>query len=58
MRGPVHVIPEHDLFPHDENRGCWCVPEVLDGPVIVHHSADGREKDEPGSRCLAERLKN
>ena len=46
----VHVIPIGDLIVHDaEGDDCVCGPgsEFVDGGVvIVHHSLDGRERDE------------
>ena len=50
----VHVLPINDLRVHAEHGAdCWCEPRVLDegvdaagepARVIVHHSADGRER--------------
>ena len=45
----VHVVPINDVRAHDESDGatCWCAPRVLEeagGHVIVHNSADGRER--------------
>ncbi len=45
----VHVYPEGDLHEHILHKNCWCVPTVKpegSGFVIVHHSLDGREKNE------------
>ncbi len=46
----VHVIPIGDIYEHQESRECWCQPkvtankqDVLQQPIIVHNSADGRE---------------
>lgn len=48
-----HVIPIDDAIPHDDTRGCWCQPtiELIDDgdALVVHHSADGRERTEPGA---------
>lgn len=48
MDRDVHIIPVDDLREHVEGRSCWCGPDVLTDapgadPVVVHHSADGRE---------------
>jgi hypothetical protein len=46
----VHVYPTHDLIEHEtEGDECPCGPTVEfvpGGAVVVHHSLDGREKDE------------
>lgn len=51
----VHVLPVNDLIEHDdEGDGCPCGPtseavfreDGSNGWVIVHHSLDGRERDE------------
>ena len=52
----VHVTPINDRREHTDNGAdCWCEPRVLDhgvgdagnpARVIVHHSADGRERHE------------
>lgn len=58
----VHVLPVDDLRPHEERGAdCWCEPSIVDcgqeydeaglptgrpARVIVHHSADGRERHE------------
>lgn len=48
-RGQVHVIPGCDAILHDATRGCWCQPtqDPTDDVLFIHHSADGRELDEP-----------
>jgi hypothetical protein len=47
----VHAYPLDDLIDHElEGDECLCGPAVLfeaGGQVIVHHSLDGRELDEP-----------
>ena len=53
----VHVLPLGDLVEHDANCDCICGPDVeyIDpdtgitypgGPVVTHHSLDGREQNE------------
>ncbi len=53
----LHVVPIDDLIRHDsmtDEPDCVCGPEIQpvereDGSmayVLVHHSLDGREKDE------------
>ena len=54
----VHVYPLNDLIEHDTDGGdCICGPDYEyidpatgeaypDGPVVTHHSLDGREQDE------------
>ena len=46
-----HVVPLHDLLEHVERVDCWCGPTVSTdlgyARVLVHHSADGRERREP-----------
>jgi len=50
----VHVVPVADVIDHRTDIDCLCGPEVewIDpdtgdtypaGPVVVHHSLDGRE---------------
>lgn len=47
---PIQVYPEGDLREHiTDGHACWCGAEEEDG-VIVHNSADGREKFETGER--------
>ena len=51
----LHVVPVGDLIEHQTDDGCPCgptsKPEQRDdgsfGQVVVHHSLDGREKNEP-----------
>lgn len=53
MTESFHVVPVDDLKPHvEEGTSCPCRPTVtlsdrdgnlLDAPVIVHNSWDGRE---------------
>jgi hypothetical protein len=40
-----HVVPTNDTREHNTFGPCWCNPEIRDG-VVIHNSADGREKDE------------
>lgn len=43
-----HVLPVADAIAHLEAPSCWCQPTQLeDSRLWVHHSADGRERDEP-----------
>jgi hypothetical protein len=54
----IHVLPVNDLVEHDSDGGdCVCGPdyEYIDpatsesysaGPIVVHHSLDGRELSE------------
>ena len=44
-----HVIPINDLREHEPCAECWCEPTLEnDCPeVLVHHSADHREDNEP-----------
>lgn len=53
-RLPTHVYPLHDLRDHDtDGHDCWCNPSIehVEGDqIIVHNSADGREKFETGER--------
>jgi hypothetical protein len=50
----VHVLPVNDLVEHDsEGTDCVCGPRVArvetddgDGWIVIHHSLDGRERDE------------
>lgn len=48
-----HVLPSDDIIEHEVSHECVCGPLIdtgedengpyPDGPVIVHHSLDGRE---------------
>jgi hypothetical protein len=53
----VHVKPINDAIPHDDSAGCICGPDVEyidpdtgctypNGPLVIHHSLDGRETRE------------
>lgn len=56
----IHVVPVADLVEHDTDGGdCICGPDYTyidpdtgltfeDGPVVTHHSLDGRELREDG----------
>ncbi len=46
----IHVIPENDKKPHDQNPDCKCDPIYEDG-VYIHNSYDERELTENLSRC-------
>jgi hypothetical protein len=51
--GPVHVIPEHDLWPHEMSENCCCRPEDDDDNarwILIHNAFDGREDFESGKR--------
>ena len=47
----VHVYPVNDLRPHTLEN-CWCDPQPDDvnGDILVHSSADEREKFETQQR--------
>lgn len=56
----VHVYPDRDLVEHEvEGDGCVCGPTVEPVPrddgsygwLMVHHSLDGRERNEPGANA-------
>lgn len=54
MEGPLHVVPIDDTVSHTTSPHCWCQPtreqdEDMVEPLFVHHSADGRERDEPNA---------
>jgi hypothetical protein len=47
----VHTVPVDDIREHEPSEDCWCEPEYyVDIGLIVHNSADGREKFETGER--------
>lgn len=50
--GVVHVYPIDDLREHDCSGGnCWCGPDLdEEDNILIHHSADGREAYEEGTR--------
>jgi hypothetical protein len=52
LETPLEVVPLDDLREHIEGDGCWCRPRVDEG-VIVHNSADGREKYETRERVAS-----
>lgn len=44
-----HVMPAADFVEHETSEDCVCFPTPRfgdGGTVYVHHSLDGREKDE------------
>lgn len=56
---PVHVHPENDIVEHELTEKCVCGPSVVtqqvvegvieeyeNGPIVIHHSMDGREAGE------------
>lgn len=46
-----NVYPINDLREHEMTPDCWCQPEVDEVyQVIIHNSADEREKFETGER--------
>ncbi len=51
---PTQIYPEADLREHvTEGTDCWCSPRVEDNggeQIIIHNSADQREKFETGER--------
>jgi hypothetical protein len=47
--GTPTVSPIGDLREHVMSERCWCKP-FWDGNVLVHNSADQREKFETGQR--------
>ncbi len=53
MTETIHTIPVGDLIDHETENfdACWCGPDVEflegGGRIVVHHSLDGREHDEP-----------
>lgn len=51
---PTHVYPLNDLKEHcTDSVQCWCNPRVeWEGmqEIIIHNSADGRDKFETGER--------
>lgn len=52
MTKQLHVMPLQDLREHEESDKCWCSPEIdPEWPmIVVHNSADRREKFETGER--------
>lgn len=46
----LHVVPRHDIRLHQLDPTCWCDPfgdpDHLE--VVIHNSADGRERYETG----------
>ena len=43
----MHVTPVNDLIAHDSDPDCICDPHLdADGGIWVHHSLDGRERNE------------
>jgi hypothetical protein len=49
LSNPPEVLPIDDAREHDYGEKCWCQPFDDDG-VLVHNSADEREKFERGER--------
>jgi hypothetical protein len=58
MPGTLHIAPRDDLIVHDTSTteaDCICGPRTVPveqkhggtGWLIVHHSLDGREREEP-----------
>jgi len=50
----AHVMPLNDLRNHIESIWCWCKPlrDDEDNSILIHNSADDREKYERGERKL------
>jgi len=51
----LHVIPLGDFRDHWCVEDCWCKPEMdecEDGPIMVHHAMDQRERYESGELRL------
>lgn len=46
-----HVVPNCDLRLHQLDPTCWCEPvqDVEGTGILIHNSADGREKYEQGA---------
>lgn len=44
----IHVKPINDQVPHTDSIHCGCYPtrDWMQPRVVVHHSADGRERVE------------
>lgn len=48
---PQQIMPIGDLVEHVQSVNCLCRPKVsLDGEIVTHHAADGREYSEPDMR--------
>lgn len=45
----IQVAPLDDTRTHVADSTCWCDPNIQDD-VLVHNSADNREKYERGER--------
>lgn len=45
-----HVLPQSDIRVHQLDPVCWCKPrwDEDDDKLLIHNSADGREKYERG----------
>ena len=50
--GDIHIVPIGDLREHVADRACWCHPadEIDEPDILIHHSLDGREAFENGTR--------
>lgn len=46
-----HIVPLDDLYEHELLSTCWCCPQIDNTDfIIIHNSADEREKFETGER--------
>lgn len=52
QKDEAHVVPLNDIREHELEKTCWCHPtEDPEYPgMYMHHSADGREAFERGTR--------
>lgn len=50
QHGEQHVLPCHDLRPHEETRSCWCYPTESEPGVWGHYALDDRQLVEWGER--------
>ena len=52
FNGYTHTLPLEDIRDHEVGTTkCWCRPEIDEEfRIVVHQSADGREKFETGER--------
>lgn len=46
-----HIVPVDDLYSHELLSSCWCCPTIDKKDfLVIHNSADEREKFERGER--------
>lgn len=55
-KGKLHVTPINDAIEHVTTPACWCRPTEHEDGLWVHHSADGREAQEPDAPYPRARL--